>query len=428
MRNPFLRCLLGCLCMLFAVQSASAQIYQVNSPYSYFGWGTMTPPHQAFNRSMGGVSEALRNPVHINVENPASYSSLRFSTYEAAVHGHGLWLNDIDSTYSSGSSSISYLNLGFPAGKYAGLSFGLLPFSSLSYDVVDTRYNEGLGADEQFQFLGTGDVYRAYLGAGGRYKGIAIGFNFNYLFGTYNRRTISFFEDDLVDFGSRRSDVYVIGDIMWDFGAQYALKVKDQTYLTAGISGNGTTAINAERDQYFFRRLENGFPIDTISRSIGVEGEIVLPAKLGFGINYEKRNHWLVGIDVQMTSWDQYELFGQKDVSLNSSTRISIGGNVTPDPSAIKGLAKKINYRFGAFYDSGSIKLNDQQLQEYGISFGLGIPMRPVARTTLYSRLNLSFELGQRGTTKEGLFTENFLRATMGVNFNDLWFIKRKFD
>ncbi len=428
MRNPFLNCLLGLLCMLLVQPAAFGQIYQVNSPYSYHGWGTMAPTQQAFNRSMAGISEGLRSPVHLNVENPASYSSLRFSTFETAVHGQGLWLSDLDSTYRSGSASISYINLGFPAGKHAGLSFGLMPFSDISYDVLDTRYNEGLQADEQFQFLGTGEVYRTYVGAAGRYKGFALGFNFNYLFGTYNRRAISFFEDNLVDFGSRHSEIYVIGDIMWDFGAQYGFKVKERTYLTAGISGRGNSDIKTTRDKYFFRRQDNGFPIDTISRELGTEGSMVLPAQLGIGINYERRNYWLVGIDVQTTSWDQFELFGQKDVTLKSNTRISIGGNVTPDPLAIKGLAKKINYRFGAYYDTGHLEINNQRINEFGLSFGLGIPMRPVARTALYSRLNLSFEIGQRGTSKDELIRESFFRTTMGVNFNDLWFIKRKFD
>ena len=42
--------------------------------------------------------------------------------------------------------------------------------------------------------------------------------------------------------------------------------------------------------------------------------------------------------------------------------------------------------------------------------------------------LNLSAELGQRGTTQENLIQDTFARLKIGLVLSDIWFIKRKYD
>jgi hypothetical protein len=58
-----------------------------------------------------------------------------------------------------------------------------------------------------------------------------------------------------------------------------------------------------------------------------------------------------------------------------------------------------------------------------GISLGFGIPMR---KST--SMINLSLELGRRGTTAYGLLQENY--GSLHVNFSmfDIWFRKRQYE
>lgn len=54
--------------------------------------------------------------------------------------------------------------------------------------------------------------------------------------------------------------------------------------------------------------------------------------------------------------------------------------------------------------------INDESIDEFGISFGLGIPAGG-----LFSNVNTTFEFGKRGTTNENLVEENF------VNIHDLY-------
>ena len=69
------------------------------------------------------------------------------------------------------------------------------------------------------------------------------------------------------------------------------------------------------------------------------------------------------------------------------------------------------------------INLNGQDINEFGISFGVGIP---VGR--LFSNVNVGFEIGKRGTTDFGLIQENFFNTFISLSFNDRWFDKRYLD
>jgi len=44
-----------------------------------------------------------------------------------------------------------------------------------------------------------------------------------------------------------------------------------------------------------------------------------------------------------------------------------------------------------------------------------------------YNAVNLSFEFLKRGNN-ENLLKENAFRLSLGLNFTDLWFVKRKYE
>ena len=67
--------------------------------------------------------------------------------------------------------------------------------------------------------------------------------------------------------------------------------------------------------------------------------------------------------------------------------------------------------------------INNESINEFGISFGLGIPAGG-----LFSNVNTTFELGQRGTTDANLVEENFINFQLSLSLNDRWFIERKYN
>ena len=71
----------------------------------------------------------------------------------------------------------------------------------------------------------------------------------------------------------------------------------------------------------------------------------------------------------------------------------------------------------------------DNKLPQFGLSFGLGLPLfhyTPAARGQ-YSVLNLALEYTSRGNDQNKI-KENVFRLSVGLNFTDLWFGKRKYD
>jgi hypothetical protein len=67
--------------------------------------------------------------------------------------------------------------------------------------------------------------------------------------------------------------------------------------------------------------------------------------------------------------------------------------------------------------------LGDQQINGFGISFGVGLP---VYRSN--STINIAAEFGRKGTKQDNLVLENYAKVNLSVNLYDLWFIQRRFD
>ena len=60
-----------------------------SSPYSRYGMGELQAPGFVQNFSMGGLGISLQNdsatPFNINITNPASFASIKITTFEAGL-------------------------------------------------------------------------------------------------------------------------------------------------------------------------------------------------------------------------------------------------------------------------------------------------------------------------------------------------------
>jgi hypothetical protein len=86
-----------------------------------------------------------------------------------------------------------------------------------------------------------------------------------------------------------------------------------------------------------------------------------------------------------------------------------------------------LSYRFGFSVGQDYIKVQ-QDLPTFGASFGVALPIRS-SRLALnqFNALNLSFEYLKRGNN-DNVLKENLFRFSVGFNFTDLWFIKKKYE
>ena len=82
-----------------------------------------------------------------------------------------------------------------------------------------------------------------------------------------------------------------------------------------------------------------------------------------------------------------------------------------------------MTYRAGARYNQTYLKINGKPINEFGISFGMGLPL-PRSLTTV----DLSIELGRRGTMNENLIRETFVNFTLGISIYERWFVKSRYN
>ena len=103
------------------------------------------------------------------------------------------------------------------------------------------------------------------------------------------------------------------------------------------------------------------------------------------------------------------------------ASSFAFGGFFIPDYSAFSGYHKRVTYRAGLRLDKTGLLLNDREINNFGITFGFGLPMRGS-----FSNLNLGFEVGRKGTKYDNMIEENYFKVNVGLSFNDIWFRKRR--
>jgi hypothetical protein len=108
---------------------------------------------------------------------------------------------------------------------------------------------------------------------------------------------------------------------------------------------------------------------------------------------------------------------------LANSTSMAVGAQYIPDNTSVNCFFKHVQYRAGFRYSKSYLQLRETQLNDYAMTFGVGLPIKKERST-----LNLSIELGQRGTTEKALIQEKYGKITIGMTLNDKWFTRSKID
>lgn len=436
---------------------------QESSIYSRYGLGLLSDHNSIASRSMGGLNSVYNSYEHINFSNPASYSSLRLISADIGLGGYFNSINDGTRKQTARSIDIAYFQFSVPVNKHWGSSIGLMPFTAKSYSIIDTlSFNNGESSVNEVE--GFGNTYIAYWGNGFEFKGVSVGFNFGYHFGRSNTNSIAYLldDEDFLDpysFVTWQKKSLRVSGLYWNVGAQYRAEFNDKLSLTTGISGNKGVQLqrnsNFDDFQYSFygaeivRRGENqnlddfltgvsGAILDTLTFNTQPAG-LVTPSRVNVGLMLESEDYWKVGVDFGYNKFkaSTEPLAGVPQIDGNG-WKFSLGGEFFPVGSKSSTVKSKflsqLKYRAGFRYEKTPYIINSQQINEFGINFGLGIPVLKrleseqgfIELKGLHS-FNVGFEVGSRGTTQNNLVRENFFRMNFSLSLNDRWFVKRKY-
>ena len=336
-------------------------------------------------------------------------------------------LSTTTSSNKANDAGLAYITMGFPVTKWWKSSLGLIPFSTVGYLIGNDSVIENLGKVE-YGYTGSGGVNRAYIGNAFKLsKHLSVGANVSYYFGTITRELTISYPDSLNYFSSKISSSTQIRNLIFDFGMQYYTTFKNGLMLTTGLVFTHSQSMSGTADNLavnFFHNYSSNLDVtkDTVVFEPGLKGNVFLPMILGAGFSLAQSNRWAAYADCQWQQWSKYTYFGQSG-GLKNSFRISIGGQLKPSPLEVGKYWTRVNYRAGIRFEQSNLELRNTRLNEVGISFGVGLPMKK-SRSTV----NLAFEVGTFGSTNNSLIKENYFRFSIGASIFEKWFLKPTFN
>ena len=419
-----------------------------NSPYSRLGLGDLFNQNFATIRSMGRLSAAYNDPLQLNLVNPASLGFLEAASFEIGMFAEYSKLEDASNNVDVWSGNLGYLSLGFNTKNRLnqildkkvnpwswGMNFSLAPFSEVNYGVqLNSTTDDGTLVVNRFN--GTGGTYRFMWGNAFRYKQLSVGLNLGYIFGKIDNERILTLSTSPA-YGVVTQKATSLNGFSWNIGTQYNVIFKKKTgdgkvptgkRLTLGAYGNSATGLNTNSSLLEYRSNNTFVNLDTITNRTDLRQKGRLPAQFGIGAMFSDANKWKLGANLVTTQWSNYFNEGLADgQDLNNTWEFSLGGEITPDYKSYNSYLKKIRYRAGAFFGKDP-RLN---LSNYGVTFGLGLPIILPRQTTSF--MNFSFELGRledlSSSAPANQIKETYVNLTAGFSLNDnSWFFKRKFN
>jgi hypothetical protein len=395
--------------------------------YSRYGIGQILGGTSIAQRASGYASAAVSLPFSLNSDNPASYAALRLTTYEGAVTGSQRNVIGLTRNYKTGTATLSYLRVGFPIAKRAGIVLGLQPESRVYYRMQDTSRSAGFGRSVN-EYEGSGGLNYAFLGAGIEIKGFRLGANLGYMFGNlYSTSSRQFIDADSVKaFGSEFAQYTRIGGLYTKLGAQYETPLGSKIGLRLGATAALQQSVKGTRDQTStsIRNISGGGVIgDTAIKNLGQSGDLTLPLSYTIGAQVFGGTQWALNADLTTAQWQNFRNFGVSDSVAPSAYRIALGGEYTPNATNTFKYFQRVTYRLGFYYGLDPVRLRNTDINYLAVTAGASLPFK---RTS--DRIHTALEIGTRGTKSNGLVKENFVRFSVGISLNDRWFVKRRYD
>ncbi len=408
--------------MAALVCTVPALAQNVSTPYSMYGYGILGDRATSMQRQMGGVGYAMNSGRQINVMNPASYAAIDSLTFlfDMGADLSFIWSQEGDAKEKSTGGGLGYLTMQFPISKYLGGSVGLLPYSSVGY-AFGNDISHGTMENQ-----GSGGINELYLGLSGKIKGFSIGFNVSYDFGNIVNDVFANPSSGSTKF----EHVMKVRDWNIVLGAQYTQKIGRYDRFVLGATYSPKKTLLGTTWATIQETTQESTPTEVARMSL--KNHYYTPNSVGAGISYthERVSRFNVEFDYTWQGWkdcrysplysiDNPEVVVFNGMEFNNRSRYAAGAEYVPK---LRGsYMQRAAYRLGAYYTDDYLKIHGNGVREYGVTAGVGFPT--VEGKTM---INLGFEWKMRQAHPQALLKENYFNITLGVNFNEVWFFKRK--
>lgn len=427
----------------------------LKNPFSRYGLGFLEPIQNSVHFGLGGSKYAFVDSAYSNTANVAANSFLKKGQvfFNIDVSGRLSLIESVNGSYLSSIALLRGLDLTIPFSNRFAVSLGYRPAFSKGYRM---ETNTVVSGDSIRQiYLGRGVIYQPHIALSfaplkTEKSFFAIGFETNFNFGDVaNDRAVEYFSFNQTNavniINERVSGLgfitslafhHQINDgITFRFGANYQLASTWNTLSSDRlINYAGNYGVNHQ------------FTADGPTFEVENSGTFSMPSVLGMGIgldihpkgfnsNRKKESRIRLNLDYEQIGWSGFQrtVGGIVDLSYNYNNTqafrfgleyspIIQGADAAP---GTKYLGKMI-YRTGL--NLNKIALPDNNLNDFGITFGLGFPV-PFDKSQ--SSINFGLRAGQIGEVGTTPIRERYLALQVGLVITpanwERWFKKNEY-
>ncbi len=413
--NIFFRRLLLGIALLFAGNIAFSQ-NSTSSPYSYFGLGELNETSSPVETGIGGGGLSYYGKDFLAVKNPAALAgidSLKF-IFNLGVSSRFSHLKQHAETGFVIKSNLTQLAFGVSVSKHVSTAFSLRPYTNVGYEI--NTIQQVIGGNQKYirQRIGSGGLNQLIWTNGVRLsKRLFLGVNTAFIFGNNTHEENLALAADRYAYESEKQ--LIASGISMNFGMQYHQPLTDKWQLSIGAKYQPKVGVSAKN-----KITVSNYDVDIYENTLK-KGTFDVPETYALGLGVVKNKQLWVGVDYLLEKWKDTKILNQS-TRLKDRQRYSVGMNYDANNGYATRFLKKLTYRLGAYYDTGYIKNEQEDIQTIGLTFGVGMP---ISRGK--GMLNLAFDIGQMGTLSNNNVRERFTRVTLQISLFEGWFIKRKY-
>ena len=397
-----------------------------SSPYSFFGIGDQAKLKTVEEIAMGQMGGVLDSEFQLSFTNPASYGSLLWTTYVFSGGNKTNKVDDGEIEQTSSAASLTYIAIGIPIRGNQGMAAGLQLNSAVGYSLLEQLYDDNNELNETNLLSGNGGTSRLFLGYGYKFPfNLNLGVEVAYIFGGITNTIVN--RRAGVQLATENITQSNLNGVSYKFGAQYTVDMPNNMHVKLGTTFNFEYELHDQGSQHLFTidNTNDGsiFPRDSI-RSQNFSGTIKYPLNTVLSAGIGQSNKWFAGVEytfAKAVDFDDTIYSENSAYEYINSNSLSVGGFFTPKYNSIASYWNRVTYRAGFAYKNIGLVVNDTEIDDIGISFGVSLPLG-----LKISNFNLGFELGKRGTTENNLILENYYNFRLSISLNDKWFGKRR--
>ena len=256
-------------------------------------------------------------------------------------------------------------------------------------------------------------------------KGLSIGLNASYMFGTLSYSQSAIYDGSYF-FNTRVSRTILVDGIYLSGGIQYFTTIKNKHRLGFGLVYENTAYLWTKQTDFIYNYSVSGTSEvlnDSVSYNNG-KSNMRIPQTIGGGISYQYKDKLWITADVAWKNYSKFAVGGETSNEMRDAITTSAGLQFVTNATSSNYL-KKIRLRVGARYTTGQIVLNNHPIQDFSVSFGLGFPLKLYSNN---SSLGVMFEYGQMGTIKYNLVKENYFRISLHFTLQEKWYQRVKLE